>query len=316
MTYRYSLDKSSKKFMCPVCRKKKFVKYVDNQTNQYLEDNCGRCDRESKCGYHLSPKGNQPITQLPINNKPILPTYHDTNLLSLCGKKYNTHNNFISFLKKHFCAVDIQAAIDLYFIGTSSHWDGANIFWQVDECMNVHAGKIMLYDPSTGSRVKKPYSHINWVHKVMEKMEFKISKQLITSSKTNCNTEFKDCNTIVGHDCGTFVLQQCLFGLHNLHDDTYKTIAIVESEKTAVIMSVFMPHLRWMATGSKSNFKEKLLKPLKGRTIIAYPDKSEYSDWEKVSKVLSLKGYDICCDRLLELKGMEDGSDLWDFLES
>ena len=71
-----------------------------------------------------------------------------------------------------------------------------------------------------------------------------------------------------------------------------------------------------MATGSKSNFKEKLLEPLKGRTIVAYPDKSEYSDWEKVSEVLSLKGYNISCDRFLELKGIDEGGDLWDFLES
>ena len=289
---------------------------MDNQTNQYLEDNCGRCDRESKCGYHLSPKGNQPLTQLPINNNPILPTYHDPNLLGYCGN-INNNNNFIKFFKMPiFCPVDIKAAAERYFIGTSNYWEGSTIFWQVDENMNVHAGKIMLYDPLTGKRIKEPYNHVNWVHKAMEKNKFQIPKPVNYSSKTNCNTEFKDCNTIVGHDCETFVLQQCLFGLHNLHDDTYKSIGIVESEKTAVIMSILKRDIQWMATGSKSNFKEKLLEPLKGRTIVAYPDKSEYSDWEKVSEVLSLKGYNISCDRFLELKGIDEGGDLWDFLES
>lgn len=42
--YRYILDKSSKKFICPVCNKKKFVKFIDTETNEYLENDFGRCD--------------------------------------------------------------------------------------------------------------------------------------------------------------------------------------------------------------------------------------------------------------------------------
>lgn len=53
--YRYKLDKSSKKHNCPQCGKKRFVKYIDEETGQYLPDHYGRCDREDECNYHNPP---------------------------------------------------------------------------------------------------------------------------------------------------------------------------------------------------------------------------------------------------------------------
>jgi hypothetical protein len=56
-----------------------------------------------------------------------------------------------------------------------------------------------------------------------------------------------------------------LFGLHLINEDYQKEIAIVESEKTAIIMSIFLPDFIWIITGSKSGFKFDLLQPLKER---------------------------------------------------
>ena len=53
--YKYSLEIGSKKFFCPNCGEKKFVKYLDNETNNYLSEDLGRCDRETNCGYHKKP---------------------------------------------------------------------------------------------------------------------------------------------------------------------------------------------------------------------------------------------------------------------
>jgi hypothetical protein len=58
-----------------------------------------------------------------------------------------------------------------------------------------------------------------------------------------------------------FNLSQCLFG--RITEDYQKTIAIVESEKTAIVMSILLPHYIWLATGSKGNFKFEMLKPSK-----------------------------------------------------
>ena len=56
--YRYTFEKGSKKHLCPECRKKRFVRYIDVETQQYIPINYGRCDREMKCGYHLNPYKN------------------------------------------------------------------------------------------------------------------------------------------------------------------------------------------------------------------------------------------------------------------
>src|SRR5690606_5606268 len=53
--YRYILDKRSKKHLCPECGKKRFVRYIDIETGDYLPEQYGRCDRESKCGYFYNP---------------------------------------------------------------------------------------------------------------------------------------------------------------------------------------------------------------------------------------------------------------------
>ncbi|WP_255347637.1 DUF6371 domain-containing protein [Flavobacterium sp. ACAM 123] len=73
-------------------------------------------------------------------------------------------------------------------------------------------------------------------------------------------------------------MNQCLFGLHLINESNQKTIAVVESEKTAVLISVFKPQYTWAATGMKGGFKYENLKPIKEFKIIAFPDKSEFND--------------------------------------
>ena len=58
--FRYELDKSSKKFHCPQCGQKRFVKYRDLLTEEYLSEEYGRCDRVNNCQYHNAPK-NEPL---------------------------------------------------------------------------------------------------------------------------------------------------------------------------------------------------------------------------------------------------------------
>ena len=53
--YQNILDKSSKKFSCPNCGQKTFVRFIECETGDYLTENLGRCDRESKCGYYAQP---------------------------------------------------------------------------------------------------------------------------------------------------------------------------------------------------------------------------------------------------------------------
>jgi hypothetical protein len=53
--YQYILEKGSKKHICPGCGKKSLVRYLNSEDNNYLPEQYGRCDRESKCGYNSNP---------------------------------------------------------------------------------------------------------------------------------------------------------------------------------------------------------------------------------------------------------------------
>lgn len=281
-TYKYTLDKSSRKFHCPNCTKKSFVYYVDNETGDYLNSEYGRCDRESNCGYFRQPFRNQSIIVQAENIQPLKPSYLNENVIESYCNNYDD-NNFIQFLMKHFPEQDVIQAIEMYFIGTSGKWNGAIIFWQIDNFNRIHTGKVMLYDCNTGKRVKKPFSHINWMHKVLQ--------------------------------IEPFVLQQCLFGLHLIKEDNQKkTICLVESEKTATIMSMVLPNYLWMATGSKANLKQELLLPIKHYNIILYPDKNEFIDWKNKMKLFNESGYLMTCSNLLEKIEIERGADIIDLL--
>lgn len=276
--YRFSLDKSSKKFICPNCQKKTFVKYFDYEVNVYLEFNYGRCDRESKCKYHKIPEGkNHTISNIEVVKK----TKSSINKIEVSkhGREFK-QNNFIQFLKTHFTHDQIKETILKYLIGTSSHWNGATVFWQIDNSGKVCTGKVMLFDIYSGKRIKKPYPHINWMHKILKLYDFE--------------------------------LQQCLFGLHLIKEYNGESIAIVESEKTAIMMSMFVPEYLWLATGSKKNFKIDMLSPIKNFKIIAFPDKSEFNDWSIITNELTKFGFKIKCSRIIEDKDVENGYDLAD----
>ena len=221
--YKYSLDRTSKKFRCPRCNQQTFVRYIENATGSYLDEGFGRCDRETKCAYNNPPKNTKGGFFVCCKPKP-KPSFHSLDLLenSFLG---NQENNFIKFLKTLFTEKEVKEVVSKYLIGTSKRYKAAVIFWQIDNLEKVHAGKILQYIPKTGKRAKSSDGKalINWVHSL---------------------------NKIEG-----FNLDQCLFGLHLINKADQKTIAIVESEKTAVIMSICEPNFLWLATGAFNGFK-------------------------------------------------------------
>ncbi|MRT17318.1 hypothetical protein F3C99_10150 [Vitellibacter sp. q18] len=77
-------------------------------------------------------------------------------------------------------------------------------------------------------------------------------------------------------------------------------------------MSLFKPEYVWLATGSKQGFKYEMLKPLKGFKVIAFPDKSEYTDWQDKAMELKDFGFDISVSKYLEDTDYPNGADLAD----
>ena len=143
----------------------------------------------------------------------------------------------------------------LYLVGTGNKWGGCTVFWQIDANGNVRAGKLMGYDSKTGHRIKEPKSLVTWAH-----AELKLAD---------------------------FHLVQCLFGEHLLREKPTATVGLVESEKTALVMTHFMPDLLWLATGGKDGcFNENAVQVLKGRTVILIPDLGGWEKWQKKSQML------------------------------
>ena len=298
--YRYTLEKYkglNTRYDCPNCGiKKTFTRYVHTETGKYIAANVGRCNRESNCGYHYTPKqyfsdnsiSTEGLKTLPKQQltrpqpKPI--SHIPSELFKMSLGKYE-ENNFICYLIGLFGLDTTFELIQTYFIGTSKHWKGATVFWQIDTENKIRTGKIMLYDSDTGKRVKKPYPHITWVHKILKKKEYN--------------------------------LKQCFFGEHLIDKEPEKTIAIVESEKTAIIASVYLPQFIWVAVGGLNYLNPEKCKILEGRNIILYPDLNSYDKWQQKANELS----DIATfkvSNLLEINASEaekqQGLDLADYL--
>ncbi|MBP5506080.1 MAG: hypothetical protein J6X89_08295 [Bacteroidales bacterium] len=249
---------------CPSCgQMHKFTLYVDEEGHK-LADNVGRCDRESSCGYHYTPrqyfldhpearggKSWQDELQAEVNRRVKAPLCTIPDDIVRRSVTHSHDSDLITFLRTFLDPVVIEGLVDEYRIGVSRN--RATIFFQIDKDGRCRTGKIMKYDPETGHRIKDPNTpgRITWVHSLM-----KTSGQLPDD----------------------WQLTQCLFGEHLLKEYPGKPVALVESEKTAVICAGLMPRYLWLATGGKSQINDRLL-VLKGRKTIAYPDIDGYDDW-------------------------------------
>ena len=293
------------RYRCPSCqqRDKTFSRYIDTETGEHIHPSVGRCNRESNCGHHYTPKqyfqdNNISFdTPQPKANKPrpVTPQQKPVSFIPVevfkASLKGHEANSFVKFLIDLFGVEVASELVSRYFIATSKHWNCATVFWQIDIQGKVRTGKIMLYSPTTGKRVKEPFNHVNWVHKALKQPEF------------------------------TF--KQCLFGEHVLIDKT-KPVAIVESEKTAVIASGYFDKLLgkdnnfiWLAAGGKDGLTAEKCSILKGRTVILFPDLNGFERWSSKAKELShLASFQI--SDLLERKATEaerkQGFDLADYL--
>lgn len=258
--FRFSLQKyngSKTRFICPNCGRKEFVRYIDNESGDYLDDYVGRCNRIEQCGYHLSPrqyfesKGEkvQYSSSDRIPNKPKDPSFVDENLLLESLHSDTQSSNLFRFFVKYFEEEKVKKTFKKYLVGVSNKWENAVVFWQIDRQMKIRAGKIMQYDPETGKRDKKKFS---WIKNQTE------------------NTE----------------MRQVFFGLHLLNYYKNYKIGIVESEKTAMLCDLFFQEkILWLASGGLEGINERKMKDLTGREVILFPDlssqKSKISAYDK-----------------------------------
>ena len=299
------------RYNCPCCqhREKTFSLYIDTETGQHINSKAGRCNRETSCGYHYTPKQyfkennisfDKPLQKSSVRTFQTFPAKKEPSLIpfnAFNGSLTNyAENNFLNYLIELF-GIDItNSLISKYYIGTSKYQftrkdfpnykseKGATVFWQIDIENNIRTGKIMLYSPNTGKRIKEPFNHFHWAHKALKLPEYN--------------------------------LQQCFFGEHLLIDKT-KPVAIVESEKSAIISSVYFPQFIWLATGGISNLNIEKCSVLQGRHVILFPDVNAYEKWLILADRLKEKIRVVVSDLLEKNASFEDkdnGLDIADYL--
>lgn len=192
----------------------------------------------------------------------------------LVDKSLSTQSTFCQSLVSPGYLTDAQMhhAADRYRLGASK--EGRVIFWEIDEQQRVHTGKLMHYQPDCHrDKTLNP----TWVHAILK-------DQLPAG----------------------FTLQHCLFGLHLLSDN--KTVCIVESEKTAVILSELFPDFVWLSCGGLQMFKPELLAPLVNYKVVIFPDTDEtgeaFKAWsdkaQQACKLYSFQ-YPLRISKILEL---------------
>lgn len=93
-----------------------------------------------------------------------------------------------------------------------------------------------------------------------------------------------------------WTVKHCLFGLHLISDSEDMPVSIVESERSALILSELFPENIWLAVMSATYFTIDLLKPLVGRKVKVFPDTdstmSNYVSWLELAK-MAHDGYHI-----------------------
>ena len=306
-TYRYTLEKYrglSTRYTCPQCgRKHTFTRYIDTENNnQYISDNVGKCNRLDKCGYHYTPRQyftdnpwkrdecsfihlhreNERMnanrgSSRPAPPKPKVSVLPDGIVRATEG----VDSAHMRWIEHTYGTVPRREVQSLYRTGGLMD---AVIFWQRDIEGRVRTGKIMHYDEWSGRRLKQEGS-IGWVHSIVRR-EGELPEE--------------------------WELKQCLYGEHLLNAYPDKIVAVVEAYKTAHVGAILMPDMVWLATDSLQGLTAERLAPLKGRTVVFFPDEGRgYELWsQRLPAIAEEVGFTYRISTFME--GRDDGADIAD----
>ena len=282
---------------CPSCGKREFSPYIDLYTGRPIDDkHCGKCNRETNCGYHQPPREwfaeHRPEHRewLPREEfiakkqqerreaeearrryeeeqrkKPRFDYFAAEQPLEVhrylcemkqCFLKCQAYTHTLAqWLYTMFPRERVDYALNRYRVGGTR--DGRTVFWGIDLRDRPRTGKVMAYGLD-GHRKKGCPGAFNWVHSILG------LKQLAP---------------------------QCLFGEHILGGNVTplptESVALVESEKTALIMSILVPQTTWLATGGKQNFKHEMLWTICEQDVAVYPDADALDNWSRKMEQLN-----------------------------
>lgn len=279
---RFKLDPTSKKFHCSECGKKTFVAYIDDETKDYIPLKYGRCDRQMKCGYFLSPypeysrsvaqndwkKGSSAefqqqkcIKPLPVKAKAHIPVEVLTTIQ--CNYERNTFIQNLLNPPYSLPAKVLERVIAQYQLGTISNgfMSSAVAFPYIDKAGNIRAIQTKLFNGYNHTKKKGTF----YIQSSIDEECKRTGKSLPNWLEPYTAQESK---------------VDCLFGEHLLRKYPNNPVALVEAPKTAIYCTLFFgfPNnsgtLLWLATGGLSYLNYERCKVLTGRRVVLFPDLS------------------------------------------
>lgn len=308
---------------CPACGTSRcFTRYLDTDTGELLPDEYGRCDRETNCGYELSPytrpasgglsyaiatERGERLPDCPVPTKP--PTATPAPVVSIPSDVFTAslahydRNALAQLLRQHFGMGVADELLSRFQLGTSSHWPGACVFWLIDEQDRVRGGQVVLLD-ETGHTVKQPRRHTTWAHTALA-----AASQRRGQAPPTWLADYE------AHGQKS----PCLFGLPQLAAaPATQPVALVESAKTAMLATPYLPSYIWLATMGLSYLTVDRLAPLRGRRLVLFPDAGALDKWQARADELRRQGFDVQVSDGLEKMATEEeraaGLDLADVL--
>ena len=143
--HRYILEPykgTNTRYHCPGCQraKKTFSLYIDTETGEHIHPTVGRCNRESNCGHHytpkqyfrdnnisfdaLQPKAYEAESCYTSNKNP----FHSFRLRCLKPSLKGTRtNHFVKYLIDLFGVEIASELVSRYFIATSKYWKAQRV---------------------------------------------------------------------------------------------------------------------------------------------------------------------------------------------
>ena len=221
-----------------------------------------------------------------------------------CEQSQPWGSHLVTWLRTQFPRDAVAAALKRYRVGGTP--DGATLWWQIDTQGRVHTGKAMQYNPLTGHRVKEQGFPVNWAHRMRlygEPSELVVPQCLFgehlinVDVNDNCHpegmhrgaqstlvqtSEMQASLRFLSESSQVSMTKSLTFSSSSslaIQAATLPLVMLVESVKTALIMSLVCPDSVWLATGGKQGFKEQMLAPLIGLEVAVYPDADALRDW-------------------------------------
>lgn len=183
---------------------------------------------------------------------------------------------------------NVNRAIAKYWVGTHMHQYGAyTLFPYLDDKRQFCRGKLIRYNSASGRRLKGNYD----------------------------TSELASVLGLKG-----FRFKRTCFGEHLLPANPRMPVAIVESEKSAIIGSIceaLFPDMIWLASGGKGWLTvETILRVGQGRAVILFPDADGFNVWYKLASEANRRGANVTVSRLIETRAStEEQSAGWDIAD-